>query len=97
LQQLRQQRSEQENTTEEEVMADIDVEVDPVGEQDIDPAVVFDGNAYSSNLNGAQPTSIGSWLNWWGYQKWMTSYSGTTVQQHPAALDNPQRPAATGQ
>lgn len=79
LEQLRQDRGEEEDTAGAGTLDDTVVEVDAVGKQEIDPAVVFDGDAYLPDFNNrTQPTSIGSWLDWWGYQKWSDSYNSTT-------------------
>lgn len=88
--QMRQERSKQDGAAGEGTMNDSVVEINAVGEQDIDPAVVFDGDAYSPDFNnGAQPTSIGSWLGCLGYQKWLNSCS-SAADQHSNAPERSQ-------
>ncbi|KAK5949646.1 hypothetical protein OHC33_009243 [Knufia fluminis] len=98
IEQLRQVRSEQEEANEESATTDAHVEVDPLGERDLDLAVVFDGNAYSPDFNnGAQPTSMGSWLNWWGFEKWLKSHDNTTQQAEDSLRRNSTQARATAQ
>ncbi|KAK5311468.1 hypothetical protein LTR70_008759 [Exophiala xenobiotica] len=93
--QTRRERSTQDDAAEEGIRDDSVVEISAVGEREIDPAVVFDGDAYSPDFNnGGQPMSIGSWLDCLGYQKWLNSYSGA-ADQHPNAAGGSQGVAAS--
>jgi len=85
--QLRQKRSEHDCAAEKGNLDLSVVETNAVGEQDIDPAVVFDGDAYSSGFNnGDQPTSFGSWLDCLGYQDWLNNYTSTMKQQQTVPM-----------
>jgi len=91
LEQLMHERAEHEGFDQPGLIDDTDLNVDAVGERNIDHVVVFNGDAYSSGFNhSGQPTCIGSWLDWWGYQKWLDTYR-SILQQSPAT-DRPGHP-----
>lgn len=85
--QLRQKRSEHDCAAEKGILDLSIVEINTVGEQDIDPAVVFDGDACSPGFNnGVQPTSVGSWLNVLGYQDSLNNYTSTMNQHQTVSM-----------
>ena len=86
LDQAKHQGGVRDSTGKEGTEDESGVEVSAVGEWNIDPAVVFDGHAYSpDDGNGGQLTSIGSWLGCLGYQQWSDSYFDS-ASQRPSAL-----------
>lgn len=53
----------------------VNIEIEAIGIQSIDEKVVFDGEAVTPDWNnGGKHQRVGSWLNWWGFGRWLDDF-----------------------